>query len=209
MEMLKVKQPKVDFFGAFEAAAQNNVEGARMLDRLCRDFTDTEAKVHQLHELEHKGDEITHDVYAALNRTFIPPLDREDIIAIATGLDDVMDRIYGAADAMVVYNIAVPTPVACSLGTIIVTSTEQLAKQMPHLRSRPAMRKIQDGVIELHRLENEADVLLRSGLMDLFHRPHDPIEAIAWSRIYAMMELITDHCEDIADVLRGLVIKHA
>jgi hypothetical protein len=110
---------------------------------------------------------------------------------------------------MVVYNIAAPTAVACSLGTVIVASTEQLAKQMPLLRSRPAMRKVQEGVIEIHRLENEADVLLRTGLMDLFHRPHDPIEAIAWSRIYAMMELITDHCEDIADVLRGVVIKHA
>ena len=209
MQIVRDKKQKADFFGAFEEAAQNNVDAARMLDQLCQDFTDTEAKVQRLHELEHKGDEITHGVYEALNRIFMPPLDREDIIAIATGLDDVMDRIYSAADAMVVYNIKAPTSVARSLGTLIVDCTQQLATQMPHLRSRPTMRKVQEGVIEIHRLENEADLLLRKGLMDLFHRPHEPIEAIAWSRIYETMERITDDCEEIADVLRGLVIKHA
>ena len=209
MQILKDKKKKADFFGAFEEAAQNNVDAARMLDQLCQDFTDTETKVKRLHELEHKGDEITHGVYEALNQIFMPPLDREDIIAIATGLDDVMDRIYSAADAMVIYNVKAPTSVARSLGTLIVDCTQQLATLMPHLRSRPTMRKVQEGVIEIHRLENEADLLLRKGLMDLFHRPQEPIEAIAWSRIYETMERITDDCEEIADVLRGLVIKHA
>jgi uncharacterized protein Yka (UPF0111/DUF47 family) len=80
---------------------------------------------------------------------------------------------------------------------------------MPHLRSRTAMRLLQTGVVEIHRLENAADALLRQGTIELFHRPHDPIEVIAWSRIYETMEHVTDDCEEIADVLRGLVIKHA
>jgi len=209
LETLKADKRKLDFFGAFEEAAENNADAARLLEELCRDYTDVDAKVLRLHELEHKGDQITHGMYEALNRIFMPPLDREDIIAIATGLDDVMDRIYAAADAMIVYNITTPTDVARALTTVIVASTRQLAIHMPYLRSRGAMRKVQEGVVEIHRLENEADLLLRRGLMELFHQPHDPIEAIALSRIYETMELITDDCEEVADVLRGLVIKHA
>lgn len=198
-----------DFFSRFEEAAQNNIEAARMLQEFCRDFTSAEEKVGRMHDLEHKGDEITHGVYEALNRTFMPPLDREDIIAIATALDNVMDHIYAAADAMCIYNIQAPTPVACSLVTVIVECTRQLGVQLPKLRNRSSMRQLEEGVIEIHRLENEADMLLREGVKDLFHRQHDPIQVIAWSRIYETLERVTDECEEIADVLRGLVIKHA
>ena len=209
MDAPKRRNSNGDFFGRFEHAAQNNVDAARLLDHLCRDFTNAEKTVTQLHDLEHKGDEITHSIYEMLNQVFIPPLDREDIIALTSALDDVTDYIHEAADAMCVYNIQQPTAVASSLAAIIVASTEAVAKELPKLRQRRAMRGINDGVIELHRLENQADALLREGVMDLFHRPHDPILVIAWSRIYETMERVTDKCEDIAGVLRGLVIKHA
>jgi len=200
---------KADFFGSFEEAAGNNVEAAKILDELCREFRAPDVMVARLHDLEHKGDEITHRVYAWLHTVFMPPLDREDIIAIATGLDDVMDHIHEAGDAMSVYNVAAPTSVARALATIIVECTEVVGQQLPHLRSRSGMRRVEEGVVEIHRLENAGDALLRQGIVDLFHRPHDPTEVIAWSRIYETMERVTDECEDIADVLRGLVIKHA
>ena len=209
MEMLTTRKQNTDFFAYFEAAAQNGFEAAEQLQEFCRDFTDAEAKVSRLHDLEHKGDEITHNVFEALNRIFMPPLDREDIIAIATALDDVMDHIHEAADAMSVYNVQSPTPVACQLVAVIVACTRQLVVQLPKLRNRRGMRQIEEGVIEIHRLENEADALLREGVKDLFHRPHDPIEVIAWTRIYETLERVTDDCEEIADVLRGLAIKHA
>ena len=209
MENLKLRSPKSDFFGGFEEAARNNVEAAKLLDQVCREFSDLDAIVARLHELEHKGDEITHRMYASLNSVFIPPLDREDIIAIATGLDNVMDHIDESADSMSMYNIAAPTSVACALASIIVECTEVVAQYLPHLRSRSGMRQVHEGVVEILRLENEGDALLRQGVVDLFHRPHDPTEIIAWSRIYETMEHVTDDCEDIADVLRGLVIKHA
>ena len=209
VDLLTPLDPKSDFFARFEAAAQNNVEAATLLEALCHDFSCAGSQVARLHELEHKGDEITHGVYAALNRTFIPPLDREDIIAIATGLDNVMDHIHEVSDALCVYNVKGMTPVACSLANVIIACTQQVAGQLPKLRSRAGMRTIETGVIEIHRLENEADALLREGVKDLFHKPHDPIEVIAWSRIYETMERVTDECESIADVLRGLVIKHA
>ena len=209
VDLLTPLDPKSDFFARFEAAAQNNVEAATLLEALCHDFSCAGSQVARLHELEHKGDQITHGVYAALNRTFIPPLDREDIIAIATGLDNVMDHIHEVSDALCVYNVKGMTPVACSLANVIIACTQQVAGQLPKLRSRAGMRTIETGVIEIHRLENEADALLREGVKDLFHKPHDPIEVIAWSRIYETMERVTDDCESIADVLRGLVIKHA
>lgn len=205
----RTRKPKVDFFGSFEEAAHNNIEAAHLLDQLCREFRDPEAMVARLHALEHKGDEITHRTYGWLHSVFMPPLDREDIIAIATGLDNVMDHIDEAADAMYMYNVAAPTTVARALATIIVECTEVVASLLPHLRSRSAMRQVEEGVVEIHRLENAGDALLRQGIVDLFHRPHDPTEVIAWSRIYETMERVTDECEDIADVLRGLVIKHA
>jgi len=207
--MLQPRRKKDDFFSRFEDAAQNNVDAARLLERLFADFDNPADLVEQLHELEHKGDNIAHDVYHSLNTVFMPPLDREDIITITRALDDVMDYIHEAADAMCIYNIAAPTPVAQSLASVILACTEQVAKQLPNLRQRRTMRRVEEGVIEIHRLENQADRLLREGVMDLFHRPHDPTVVIAWSRIYETMEQVTDECEDIADVLRGLVIKHA
>ena len=209
MKPLKLLRPKGDFFGRFEDAAGNNVDAAKLLDELCRDFSNAEEKVKLLHDLEHKGDEITHDIYKSLNKVFMPPLDREDIISITRALDDVIDHIHEAADAMCVYNIKEPTPVACSLAGIIVSCTEAVVKELPKLRQRRTMRTIEEGVIELHRLENQADAVLREGVLDLFHHPQEPILVIAWSRIYETMERVTDKCEDIADVLRGLVIKHA
>ena len=209
---VKVLQPRRkndDFFGRFEEAAQNNLEAARLLDELFADFTHLQDHVKRLHDLEHKGDTIAHDVYRRLNSVFMPPLDREDIIALTRALDDVMDHIHEAADALCVYNISMPTAVARSLAAVIVKCAEQVVKQLPNLRNRRMMRQVEEGVIELHRLENDADRLLREGVMDLFHRPHEATEVIAWSRIYETMERVTDKCEDIADVLRGLVIKHA
>jgi len=205
----KSGKPNGDFFTWFEQAAANNVEGARLLEDLCRDFSNAEKKVEELHNLEHKGDEIGHRIYEKLNGVFMPPLDREDIAAITSALDDVMDYIHEAAEAMCIYNIKAPTPQSCELATIIRQCAEEVAKQLPHLRRRRAMRGIPKGIIELNRLENQADNLLREAVRELFQKPHDPIEVMAWTRIYETMERVTDKCEDIGDVLRGLVIKHA
>ena len=174
-----------------------------------QDFAQADEIVGQLHDLEHKGDGIAHEVYLKLNKIFMPPLDREDIIAITIALDDVMDHIHEAGDAMCIYNILQPTDVARQLATVIIACTVEVEKQMPLLRSRRSMRRVEEGIVEIHRLENQADALLRQGTMDLFHKPHEPIQVIAWSRIYETMERVTDRCEDIASVLRGLVIKHA
>jgi uncharacterized protein Yka (UPF0111/DUF47 family) len=131
MQVLQSRKKNDDFFGRFEEAAQNNLEAARLLDRLFADFTDPAHRVEQLHELEHKGDEVAHDVYRKLNTVFMPPLDREDIIALTRALDDVMDHIYEAADAMCIYNIVAPTPVARALATVIVACASRSRSRFP------------------------------------------------------------------------------
>ncbi len=197
-----------DFFTWFEEAATNNLAAARMLDELCRHFEQPQQMAERMHDLEHTGDDISHRIYQQLNRVFMPPLDREDIIELTRALDDVMDYIDSAADAMYVYNIQQPTAEAQELAGIIVKCAEEVARHLPDLRKRGTMGRLQEGVVELNRLENLADDVLRRGLIDLFHTPHDPADIIAWSRIYEMMEEVTDKSEDIADVLRGLMIKN-
>src|SRR6185295_5653724 len=140
---LKPRKPSDDFFDWFEQAAQNNVEAAQMLDRMCKEFANSEDIVRQLHDLEHKGDDISHAVYKKLNKVFMPPLDREDIIAITIALDDVMDHIHEAGDAMCIYNIRQPTDVARKLASVIVACTAEVAKQVPNLRSRRSMRQVE------------------------------------------------------------------
>jgi predicted phosphate transport protein (TIGR00153 family) len=208
LNLFRLKQSG-HFFTWFEEAAQNNVEAAKLLQELCRDFREADKVVEQLHGLEHRGDEIGHKVYDQLNQVFMPPIDREDILTLTRRLDDVMDYIHAAADSMCIYNIRQPTPVALDLSSVILSCTEQVARALPALRQRRTMPRLENSIIELNRLENQADEMLRRGLMDLFHSPHDPLDALAWSKIYEMMEKVTDECEDIADVFRGLVIKHA
>ena len=197
-----------DFFTCFEEAAKNNVAGARLLEEVCRDPRLSETLSIRLHDLEHRGDQISHRVYEQLHGVFMPPIDREDIITLTSALDDVMDGIHAAGDAMCVYNIQTVTGIATDLARTIVACTEEVERQMPHLRTRRMRNRIHEGVVEINRLENQADDLLRQGLIDLFRTPHDPLEVLAWSKIYETMERVTDKCEDIADVLRGLVIKH-
>ncbi|HUS14861.1 MAG TPA: DUF47 family protein [Chloroflexia bacterium] len=207
--LLQTGKKSDDFFSSFEEAANNNVAAAKLLDELCREFADPATMAERIHDLEHRGDDISHGIYLQLNKVFMPPLDREDIITLTRALDDVMDFIHSSADAMYVYNVPKPTAIAQALARVIIACTEEVARHIPELRQRRTMPQLQTGIVELNRLENEADELLRQGLVELFHTPNDPTYVMAWSKIYEMMEEVTDKCEDIADVLRGLVIKHA
>jgi predicted phosphate transport protein (TIGR00153 family) len=210
MNFLNIFQSRDDrFYSWFEQAAANNVAAGQMLQQLCADYKNAPEAAERIHDLEHEGDEISHRIYEELNRVFVTPLDREDIIALTRALDDVTDLIHASADAMAVYNVQNSTPTACALAGTIVASTERVAEALPKLRSRRTFREVTTAVIEINRLENEADELLRAGLMDLFKDPHDPMDVLRWRDIYEMMEGVTDKTEDIADVLRGLVTKYA
>jgi len=197
------------FFDLFEESARNLVRAAQLLAQLFEDWEDVEERARQLTELEHHGDNITHRIIAQLHATFVTPIDREDIAQLAERMDDVMDFMEGTAVALVLYKVSQPTERAKELADILVRVTSEVGKAIPRLRRRNQLNQIPGHCIEINRLENEADAVLRSALGELFDHQADIADVIKWREIYEHMENATDRCEDIANVLEGVMIKRA
>jgi len=197
------------FFPLFEESAQNMVKIALSLKQLVNNWQDVEQKVGEITELEHQGDTITHQIIAQLHRTFVTPFDREDIAQLAHTLDDVTDFIHAASDAMLLYKVAPPGERAKELADIIVQAAIEVEKAILQLRHRSDLKQIIRRCVEINRLENMADRVYRSALAELFGDSTDIAHVIKWREIYEHMESATDRCEDVADVLEGVAIKHA
>jgi hypothetical protein len=197
------------FFDLFEESARNMVKVAQSLKELVDTWQDVEQKVNEITELEHQGDTITHKIMAQLHRTFVTPFDREDIAMLAHTLDDVTDFIHAASDAMLLYKVDPPGQRAKELADIIVQGATEIERAMPQLRRRGELKQIFKRCVELNRLENMADRVYRSALAELFSDAKDIAHVIKWREIYEHMESATDRCEDVANVLEGVAIKHA
>lgn len=197
------------FFELFNKDANNVLCAARLLRELVYDFRNVEDKVREITEREHEGDFITHSIVEQLNKTFVTPFDREDMHSLTSALDDVLDRMESAAEVMLIYDVSEPSEEVRGLVDIIVKSAEEIAKAVPLLCSRQQMRKILEHCIEINRLENEADRLERRALMLLFRDPVSTLEVVKWKEVYEQLEMATDRCEDVADVLQAIVMKHA
>ena len=197
------------FFDLFEGSAQNMVKAAQGLKDLLDDWQDVGQKVADITELEHQGDTIAHQIIAQLHRTFVTPFDREDIALLAHTMDDVTDFIHATADAMLIYKIELPSKRAKELADIIVLAATEVARAVPLLRHRDQLKKVLDHCLELNRLENMADTAFRSALGELFDDSQDMGYIIKWREIYEHMESATDRCEDVANVLEGVALKHA
>ena len=197
------------FFGLFEQSAQNMVKAAQGLKRMVDTGEDIEGKVGEIIELEHQGDTITHQIMAQVHRTFVTPFDREDIALLAHTLDDVTDFIHAAADAILIYKIECSTQRAKELVDIIVQAATEVEKAMPQLRHRAELKQILERCVEINRLENMADRVFRSAMGELFDDSTDIAQIIKWREIYEHMESATDRCEDVANVLEGVALKHA
>lgn len=197
------------FFDLFEASARNMVKTAQELKEMVNTWEDIEARVSQITDLEHEGDTITHQIMAQLHRTFVTPFDREDIALLAHTLDDVTDFIHAAADAMLIYRIDRPSQRAKELADIIVQAASEVEVAVPTLRSRAQLKQILGRCVEINRLENAADRVYRSALAELFDDTTDIAQVIKWREIYEHMESATDRCEDVANVLEGVALKHA
>lgn len=210
MNLLSVFQSKGDkFYKWFEEAAENNHRAALLLEKVCKNFKDPKQIAIQIHKLEHEGDQISHKIHNEINSVFVTPLDREDIVLLTTALDDVVDLIHASSSSIVTYNVKKITPVAKEFSEIIVSSTKVVSQTLPKLRHRRGFAQVHKAIIEINRLENEADDLLRKGLTQLFKKPKNAIEIIKWRDIYEIMEDITDKTEDIANVLQTLITKYA
>ena len=157
-------------------------------------------------EVEHQGDQVTHEIIKKLNTTFITPIDREDIHDLASRLDDVLDYIEAAAERLVVYRIKEPTSACRAMAEVIVNTTHAMDRTIKCLRTMDP--GFHEHTVEVNRLENTADVLLRDSLAAMFDEASDPIEVIKWKEIYETMEIVTDRCEDVANVLEGVMVKH-
>ena len=175
-----------------------------MLDA-CGNITKDAAEIT---DLEHEGDSITHEIIALLHRTFVTPFDREDIASLAQRLDDVTDLIHHAADAILIYKISTPTHRAKELANIIVEAAITINEAVPRLEKSSELKKVLPQCVEMHRLENAADQVFRAAMGELFEESGDIAQIIKWREIYEHMEEATDRCEDVANVLEGVALKH-
>ena len=202
-------QPRDDrFFQIFNAAADNVRQGAEALLAMLKHYEDVSSQARTIKAIEHKGDDLTHDAYEQLNRIFVTPLDREDIAAIASALDDILDLIEASANDFVLCGIEQPTDAAITLGEILVRCTVHVQEAVAMLKSRKDRQGIRDPIREINTLENEGDQVYRGAIQTLFQQ-QDPIYLIKWKQVYDHLERAIDNCEDVADLLHGVYLKHA
>jgi len=198
-----------DFFGLFERHAALTVEGAREMQRLVQGGQNVRTRAARIKEIEHETDVITHACVERLHKTFITPFDRDDIHRLITRMDDVMDYIESAAIAVMLYELVEMTDPARELADVLVRSTESVAVAVSGLRNVTQSQAILDACIEVNRLENEGDEILRGALADLFREAKDPLLVLKWKEVYEALENATDRCEDVANVIEGVVLEHA
>ena len=197
------------FFDMFERASSNLSKGGMAFKDLLDDFTNVEHKVKNIKDIEHEGDIITHEIFDKLNRTFITPIDREDIHQITSELDDILDYILATADRLQLYNIKKPTPLTLKLADVLISAIEVLGKAVNSLKDLKRSRRTMDYCVEVNRLENEGDMLHKSAIGELFSDGKDAVEIIKWRDIYDHLESAIDMCEDVADTVEGIVVKNA
>ena len=203
--MLNLLPRDEKYFDRFSEMAQRIHESARILDGFFNRAAPASTVADQIKRLEHECDEISHEILRGIDRTFITPIDREDIHRLAVRLDDVIDLIDGTVRRLSVFNISEPTAPGRKLSEIIVKITGEMVEAVADLRK-------QKGVIEhcirMKKFENEGDVAYQEAVASLFRDPTSPIEVIKWKDIYEEIESATDRCEDVANVLEGVMVKH-
>jgi uncharacterized protein Yka (UPF0111/DUF47 family) len=204
---LLIPQDKV-FFDLFEKQAAIVKEAAWQLVALTEDFIDVKQRRHSIELLEHQGDMITHDIYEQLNTTFITPLDPEEISHLASALDDVLDYVDGSAEKMFYYAIEATDAHMVELAKLIHMQAAELEAAVKGIRSIKNPKYIEERCIEVNRLENLADDVLAHAIMDLF-KTQNAITIIKLKDIYEHLEQATDYCEDVANELSDIAIRHS
>jgi predicted phosphate transport protein (TIGR00153 family) len=195
------------FFDLFEEAAGNIVRAADLLDQLMRSFPDRrEELTRDILICEQDGDRITHDIIRRLNETFVTPIDREDILALASGLDDIVDYTEEVADYLGLYKIEAPMEQGQRLAHVLLQAGRAIAEAMPRLRN---FDDIAHYTVEINRLENDGDRITREAMASLFNGGIDPMVVIRWKDIYERLENAIDATERVANILEGIVIKNA
>jgi predicted phosphate transport protein (TIGR00153 family) len=193
------------FYDDFRAMADQLRRGSRLLEEMMAIDPPIEDKAHEIREVEHKCDFLAHEIIQRLNKTFVTPIDREDIHSLARALDDIMDAIDACAALIPLYHIKAVRPGVRELTHIISESTDQVRHAIEALENRTG---ILERTVEINRLENEADRAHQRAVGQLFDEERDPISVIKWKEILDLLEAATDRCEDVADLLENVVVKH-
>ncbi|HEY6761379.1 MAG TPA: DUF47 family protein [Baekduia sp.] len=195
-----------EFFDLFEEAGSNLARAAGLLDAMLADWPEHQELAGEIRDCEQNGDRITHDIIHRLNATFVTPIDREDILALASALDDIIDYTEEVADYMGLYRIEAPMEQAVRMSHILVQATRQVSEALPRMRG---FQDISHYTVEIHRLENDGDRVVREAMAALFDHGIDPMVVIRWKDIYERLEQAIDACEHVANVLEGIVIKNS
>jgi predicted phosphate transport protein (TIGR00153 family) len=196
------------FFQLFKEMTTNIITGAELLKDMLDNFQNPVESQRKIKDIEHKGDSITHEIIQKLNKTFVTPLDREDIYSLASKLDDILDLIDASSQRIIMYNVEAIQPEAKSLGFIILQSCIAVDKAVAML-GKQTNEQIFAACVEINALENEADRVSREAISRLFDEEKDPIQLIKWKEIYETLEKATDKCEDAANILESVVVKNA
>jgi uncharacterized protein len=207
MFSLKPKEDK--FFDMFIEAAKHVNQSALKLRELMDDIGNKEAKLREIEHLEHKGDKKSHDIFEQLNKSFITPIDREDIYMITKETDDIIDHIESTANRFIMFNIGTCTKEAKMMADMIVDSTRELIGLMEEVKVMGKSKKLTERIIEINRIEDEADAFFRQTVKDLFNGSTETLEVIKWREIYEYLEKTIDACEGVANIIEGVVMKHA
>jgi len=205
--VIKLFPKEETFLPQFKKAVDILLEAARELDGLAADLHDRDLKVQRIKHLEHEGDQVAHQTFAAIGRIWITPIDREDIHTLTSSLDDILDDVDGVAARLVMFKIDKPRPEMKQATELIVQSVLAIQRGVALLGDMKHGATIIEACIEVKRLESEADALNRIAIGRLFDDEKDPITLLKWKEIYEVLEAATDRCEDVANVLEQIVLK--
>jgi predicted phosphate transport protein (TIGR00153 family) len=194
------------FFTQFSQHAQNSLEAAQALEKLLTDFTDVEVKVRDIHAIEHYGDKLTHEIMRELNETFVTPLDREDIAGLASKIDDVADVCHDVSELLLIYTIKNVRPGAIRQAKTLTAAAAEMSIMISNLQT---LKNLDSHFIKMHTFENEGDQIFREALAELFKTEHDAIEIIKWKDLHSLIEVALDRCEDVANIVETIKIKHS
>ena len=198
------------FYELLEKQAQAAVDAAREFQALVKDFANLARYTTRIKEIESEADHITHELANRIDATFVTPLDKEDLHALSSELDDVTDRIEACTGRMALYQLRQARPDMEGLVTMLVHITEAMLEAVKALRNKPSREKVQDLFIRIHQIENEHDAAFRKALASLLNAPDaDPIKVIKWKEVYDRIETAVDKCEDVANIIESVVVKYA
>jgi predicted phosphate transport protein (TIGR00153 family) len=197
------------FFDDFEEQGRRTAEGCRAFVALAEDLGRAVARAKDIKALEEQCDAITHRVVAKLHKVFITPIDRNDIYRLITKMDDIMDYVEAASERLALYEIRTTTKELGDLARCLLTACERVVEAVSGLRDLKNPQVILEKCVEINRLENEADALLRGTLAKLFREEKDPVAIIKWKEIYELLETATDRCEDVANIIEGVVLENS